>query len=331
MAIWDILKTMAGIPLTAPGIVPPKVDATVAPRPDVGSTVPTSIEPDLQKIVQERALALLSGKGGGGGGKMPEMPKQPMDYSQLLGVTAGQEVPSGTPRTTGMTFEESHKEWEGVSKAIDQQMDRYLSTGGAANAQQQQTFENALKVKQMQNQASSQHRQEIAQYLSLAHQMSTDKRQQEMLGLQLKREERALEKHDLEMDNIKARTEALRSKAAQTKNLGEQAVNLREFALNEWGSGLPAADRAMLAQDEGLARHLKAKMDILKSSMEVVTEPVYLSKLQEAYKEYIKNPKRAALLSGTMAPATPAAQVSGLNDPANIARVLEIFSQVGAM
>jgi len=100
-------------------------------------------------------------KGGAGAAKGKLTPPEPaFDFEMLMGAIAGQGAAGAfTPRTVGMSVEEANKEWGKVSEALNRQMDTYLKSGEKANFQKQQTFDNALKLEELQLRKASEARQ----------------------------------------------------------------------------------------------------------------------------------------------------------------------------
>lgn len=257
--------------------------------------------------------------------ELPALPKPALDFSEVLKALSTQELPGGTmPRTMGMGIEDVQREWGTISSAIDKQMERYLATGGAANAQQQQLFEDATKLKQLQFQEDAARRADVKHQLSLANQALTEERQlaaldlqlaresrmenkdiaekehkakllerqQKLLDLQLKKEERLAETDLLNRQKVQEQINALKAKQVQTEKLTKNAQSLRQYALDKFGQNLSPDEKIELATDTGLARHLEVAYDMAKRDIGTVTQAKYEEIVGKAFKDYHKTTKK---------------------------------------
>lgn len=204
-------------------VVASQANAQVAPN------IGQSVDP-LEEAIRERAMAALGGKiGGGGGGRIPAAPIPIIDYAQMLSGLAQQPITSTyTPRTLGMNIGEVQSQYAPIIDAMNQQMQQMQQTGLAANQQQEQNFDNEAKRWQMGQQAANAGRSELAQYLSMAHQMASDRRRDAMLDRQLRRDEVLQRQRDEELQIRRESLDSRNSKLSEeTKRIAAYVPSLK--------------------------------------------------------------------------------------------------------
>lgn len=284
----------------------------VAPKNDVTMS---EIDP-IEEAVRTKALALLQGRGSSGAGAIPQIPNPVIDYGNMLNMLANQQVIASnyTPRTLGMTIDEVQSQHVPITAAMDNQMKQLSATSIGANAQKEQQFDNEMKRWQAQLQAANSGRSEIAQYLSMAHQISQDKRRDALLERQLRRDEIVQGQKERELNlrqrSIDARTDKLsedtKRVAAYVPSLKTPGVNEKELkAIMENPNYGPILARRIQTRwknmDSDIIRSTPAQKDAEARTI-----------VQEFVKDVKTNPDRIAAQSSSNSSAT--------DDPENMLR-----------